>query len=233
MWTIYDESLYHFEETLFPALPSSYQELPPGQKLRKYIEDWLSQSPNREHLVALELGGPGSKLFRGFSRQFFQKTIGVCLVDMRNENSKSEDEINNHLVIAGDLLSFKNSKNVYREIKEAAYNRKVDLIISRTEGGVGRVEKPPVLLDRIIREWYALLREGGIMFIQYEQGRRIRGMDKTNNLDDMIKKWVGQLSSIQSEIEIQVDTYSNVIRLYRRIGSPDELPKVTEFLREK
>src|SRR3989338_771967 len=111
-WPVYDSSLSDFAETFTLVLPKDYGGSDPHRLgldpaiFRKYIENTLSQGQGEQKhgLTAVEFGGPGSKLFSGFSKGFFIKTAGVCLRDERDQRKKDNDVTNNHSVLEGDIM---------------------------------------------------------------------------------------------------------------------------------
>ena len=114
-WGHYDSPLEDFAVDFVACLPKKYWKQKKsreydidatrkeyGEMFRSYIEDVLKNKEKK--LFAVEFGGPGSKLFQGFSKDFFTKTIGVCLKDIRKKNQKTTDVTNNNDVIEGDIL---------------------------------------------------------------------------------------------------------------------------------
>src|SRR3989338_1356407 len=90
-WGIYDSDIDDFAKVFAGSLPlyidrpvaeNNYQSK--GEAFRSYVEGTLLESGPRE-FCSVELGGPGSRLFQGFSPKFFKRTAGVCLTDTRDE----------------------------------------------------------------------------------------------------------------------------------------------------
>ena len=113
-WYHYDSPLSHLAPTFYEVLPDEYRESFEksikekeifnvsdfSDIFKKYIENTLKKE-NNEQLVALEFGGPGSNLFKGFTKGFFDKTMGVCLDDLRVSERKKTDTKSNHFVMIG------------------------------------------------------------------------------------------------------------------------------------
>lgn len=215
-WGVYDEKLWHFGATFVSSLPEEYKAKGwDGFKL--YIEKNLSKMENIKP-TAVELGGPGSELFRGFSKGFFQKTIGVCLSDIRGPDEKLEDSELNHEVITGDILN--QTEEILNRIKILLGANKTDLIISRMVGALNLMDIKA--LDSAIRKFYSLLKDNGIMFVQYNYSSTdIKKEDK------IAEKCVQAIKEKYPQLDIQ--SGRGVIRLNKKSGAPDELPEDIHF----
>ena len=226
-WGIYDSSIRSFGATFLSSLPEEYYK----DKLNlenlesffgKYIEETLSKSKGETHdLTAIEFGGPGSNLFKGFNGKFFKKTIGVCLKDIRDEDEKDYDEKHNHFLVTGDIFDVQNTK-LSSSITETLGTEKVDLIISRMVGPLDYINPNPAILDRIIRNWYNMLNKNGLIFIQYQMSKKSTGV--------VVEKWSTRVKEMFPEIDISITT--NTIRIHKKTGAPDKLPPATELFAE-
>jgi len=223
-WNIYDKNIYSFEDTFAETLPKfDEQTAKEGYSkldclyFRDYIEKTLSKNGGKD-LTAVEFGGPGSNLFAGFSGGFFRQTLGVCLKDVRSKKKTEEDRAICHDVLQGDIMEVRNN-NLLNEIKKRLSADKIDLIISRMAGPLSIIEKNGAMLDRLIRNWYNLLDENGLMFIQFNY---VTNSLRTTQTEILIKKWVEAISYKFPEIDISLNGGS--IRLHKRKGSPEELP---------
>ncbi|MBI3305677.1 hypothetical protein HYZ82_00915 [Candidatus Nomurabacteria bacterium] len=210
-----------FGSTFFVCLPKEYKKYTKeneedDKKFKEYIEKTLLKGG-----TAVEFGGPGSKLFRGFSDNFFRKTVGVCLNDIRDTDTEKKDKINNHSVLTGNILDVQNNKLLEKVTKTLDTN-KVDLIISRMMGPLDFINKNLAILDRIIRNWYNLLNVNGLMFIQFNLHQDLR-------IQDLIEKWSTAIKAKFPEIDIQVG--NNVLRLHKKKDSPGELPPATQLFK--
>lgn len=230
-WGIYDSPLEDFRKTFGISLPENYEENLKEGRLKKYIEETLlSEKREKPNLTAVEFGGPGSKLFSGFTPNFFRQTVGVCLKDIRNENQKKDDEKNNHSVIVGDILDISDTQNnkVLNEVKEKLGVKRTDLIICRMSGPIHTINRNSAIMDRIIRNWYSLLNENGLMFIQF--GWKLQGLinPTVKTIEILIIKWVTIIKEKFPEIDIQIED-SGVLRLHKKVGAPEELPRAKEL----
>ncbi len=217
-WPTYDSSLENFESDLVFSLPKDYEPNLKEDRFKKYIEETLSKEKNR-NLTAVEFGGPGSQLFRDFTKKFFTKTVGVCLKDIRPEDIKKHDVENNHSLIIGDIMEVISNETLEEVAKKLGTNR-TDLIISRMKGPLDDINKHPAILDRIIRNWYGMLNDNGLMFIQY---------DNYMKLEPLVRKWVTAVNQRFPQIDLQPG--DGILRLHKRKGSPENLPSVAQFFK--
>jgi hypothetical protein len=203
--------------------------------LKKYIIDTLKEGDN---LAAIEFGGPGSKLFASFPDKFFEKTIGVCLKDVRFPDEKEKDNERGHEVIPGDILELMDKGDgVYKKVEESLNGRKVSLIMCRICGPLDRLQKHPAILDRLIRKWYSLLDQNGIIFVQ------ITFSIKDAVLAKKIRRWSTAISEKFPTIEIQEkqglsdmpenaeyqNEFIGALRLHKKPGAPEKLPPATQL----
>lgn len=173
-WEIKDSSLDDLGDK------NSYEEtfrkvVPPGFKnLRSYVETVLAD--RRGHAVGIDLGGPGRRVFsrrnwfRGFRRGFFERSLGLTLVDHRSEIEKLEDTMVGHDILEGNLLNPESGKIIERWLS----GRKADVIFERLAGGLayeGTPADPYLILDRV-QSWYSMLAPNGLMFLQVPEVMR-------------------------------------------------------------
>lgn len=167
-WAIPDSSLagifdrYSFQNTFEEVLPPNHR------LLKNYIEDALAD--RRGTAIGVELGGPGSKMFSGFSRGFFERTLGVVLNDRRNPKRKLNDDLSHHFVRVANLLE-DNSTGV---ITNWLNSRKADVIFERMAGALsyGGTPVDPYFVLRRVSDWYQMVSEGGLMFLQIPEKMR-------------------------------------------------------------
>jgi len=198
-----------------------------GEIFRKYIEDTLSQGREKS-LTAVEFGGPGSNLFSDFTRGFFRQTIGVCLKDIRNKNQEERDTKNNHFVVEGDILDVRSDKMLSEIIKKFGAN-KTDLIISRMIAPLHHIDMNPAILDRIIRNWYNILNENGLMFIQFTTNvRQHWNLISNTQTEILIEKWSMAIRERFPEIDVQTANMG-IMRLHKKTGAPENLPPATQL----
>lgn len=226
-WPLYDSGVSDMGRTFCSCLPEDYQNRGLGaDALRKYIEDIFSkEKKERGDLTAVEFGGPGSNLFQGFGG-LFKRTVGVCLEDIRFEIEKKFDEDNRHSVIAGDILDTKNDA-LLTQVLETLGVRKINLIICRMEGPLTYIDMKGAILDRIFRNWYRILAENGLMFIQFSPF-----WGETNMNDDLIEKWVKKAKKEIPELDVSVNMGEGTLRIHKQPGSPEEFPTATQLFKE-
>lgn len=247
-WNVYDSYIYSFGYTFADTLPEVYTkdiyEKPEvdaeeyGEPFRKYIVDTLSSVKGKH--TAIEFGGPGSALFSAFSNDLLEKTIGVCLEDIRSSSEIERDAGYGHSIVSGDILDTSNIE-LYEEINKKLSSDKTDLIISRMMGPLNDIAKNPLVLDRIIRKWYSMLNENGIIFVQFDyffkQFNR-KEKSKVSNVSAFrsevrtdVEAWASSVQKkFPNEIEIQIGEEG--IRIHKKIGAPEELPSIKELFNQ-
>lgn len=257
---IYDSTLHNIGSSFSKVLPENY--VGPinkkadasiedfGEVFKKYVEDTLSKNPNKIR-TAIEFGGPGSKLFSGFSKNFFTRTTGVCLEDLRPVYKKLDDESKGHSVVIADILET-DAKDKFDAIKENLGTDKVDLIVSRLMGplnsekkiqGAIILKRNPLVLDRVIRKWYSMLNDGGLLLAQFEyfdehdayiEKKRDAEINPppVMEIEENVKSWVNEINKrFSDQIEIQLGR--GIIRLHKKPGAPEELPRRSELFKDK
>ncbi len=106
-WNTYDSALDRMAVAFDTVLPAEFTK---GDTVaggfKTYIESMIpsKDTSKKRNLYGLEIGGPGSRFFEGFTKGFFAKTLGVCLRDIRRESRKNNDEQNSHSVIVENAL---------------------------------------------------------------------------------------------------------------------------------
>jgi hypothetical protein len=189
--------------------------LPRGESsVRRYIEGALTDK--KGVAVGIDLGGPGSSVFADFTEGFFKKSAGVTLVDHRKPRLIERDEKKHHIVIPGNIFD----PQTYNTVRERLGEDKIDLIFERLLGAEDLIPNEPYAISRIVQEWWKLLDEGGIVFMQTNK-----------EMDSLASKWVNMLEADFSKvIQAQHNPYSDIepwlgaIRLRRLRGAPNELP---------
>ena len=244
---IYDSSIQNFGSSFSKTLPKEYTEHlnskivtsvdQYGEVFKEYIEDTLSKSKNHER-TAIEFGGPGSKLFQGFKKDFFKKTAGVCLKDVRDEDAMAVDKENNHSVVSGDFINGP-TRELYAALDQKLGGKKVDLITSRIVGPLDSLVKNPAILEHIVRKWYSMLNDNGLLFAQFEffeetkpyMESKFVGESLSVDLKDVelvVMDWaMSVMEKFPKEIDIQLGR--GVIRIHKKQGAPEELPTAKEL----
>lgn len=218
-WDIRDSSL----EGMFDK--SSYQRtfeevVPPNQPLlRRYIETTLSD--RRGSAIGIELGGPGSKLFSGFSKGVFERTLGVTLNDRRNPKRTLQDDLSHHFVREANLLEDESTT----VIKKWLNGRKADVIIERMAGALsyGGTPVDPHFVLRRVSEWYQMLSVGGLMFLQIPK--------KMRPIMPMVMERLSQVPELEVRYDPRArerpserDHVHHAISIHRLAGAPDVIP---------
>ena len=220
-WIIEDEELeamaMSFAASFASTLPPQYDYASNPFCFSEYIENTLEHEP-REKLAAIEFGGPGSRLFAGFTPGFFSHTIGVCLKDNREASWKKWDAPRNHTVLEADMFE----RKTYQMIQKVIAEQPVGLIISRMEGAIGWLPDDPAILANLISRWYGLLRENGLLFVQYNSSTHMKAYDYGKRTA-MVNRWIRFLQENYSDtIEVEGETSS--FRIHKKKGAPEDLP---------
>jgi len=237
-WPMYDEGLASFAKEFMSVTPCSEKaeyehdgvKIFNQEQVARLFVDYIRttlKSDSNHHLTALEIGGPGLKLFGEFPPHFFEKTFGVCLADTENPIDKEKNDTG-HEIITGDIFS----NDTYKKIKNAVGRNGLDFIISRMAGGLDETTHNPIIWAKIAKKWYELLADGGLMFVQYRFATGDKWISNTEVAKDvrekMMKEWVRFIQDNYGEaIEIQLG--ENQLRLLKKKGAPDKLPVLEYF----
>lgn len=215
----YTKPYQNFEPSFFKSFEDSLPAKDRAGGLKEYIEKCLKAK--KGEAVGIEFGGPGIKLFEGFTPGFFKKTIGVTLVDYRDTYAPEEPAEKEHKVIQSNILS----EDLYeKKLTSELKGSKVDLIIERMAGGLEMIPAEPYLTSNILQRWYAMLSENGLMLVQ-----------TPTVFDELVEKWVTMLKEkYRGVLEVQYAPSTSgdnripgcVLRIRKLKGAPDRL----EFL---
>lgn len=191
--------------------------LPEGTNLKGYVERVLGSRKGKA--IGIEFGGLGSRLFNGFSKGFFERSLGVALFDSRSSLQQVDDAESKHRVITGDLVVDKTSKSVDRWLR----GEKTDLIVERMVGGLDEVPHDPYLLRQQANLYYRLLSDGGLMFVQIPKFAT-----------RLVPLWVESArressGTIDASYGIYTNQYASttVLRMHKLPGAPLELPVIS------
>lgn len=232
-WQSYDSPLLDQEN----RIPIAYDEffrvtLPAGVNLKEYLFDVFSDKARS--VIGIEFGGPGSRLFSGFPKGFFERTLGVTLFDHRDKSEKDFDVSRNHALLATDQKTYAQScefpipqqpltgdltnSNTQEEVKTWLNGRKADLIIERIMGPLLYVPKDPYYIAKYISEWYKLLSNNGVMFIEIPPF-----------MEGLLWPWITYVKNVAGDsLEIQgVDgnyDFNARLRLKKNENAPEEIP---------
>lgn len=210
-WSTYDsplrDSRNSYEAWFREVLPESQP------NMQQYIEETLGC--DKQH-TGLELGGPGTELFRGFSPGFFAASAGICLVDVRGRNvleqsaqQKIKDEIN-HRVVEGNIIHPKTQDEALEQLGGS-----VDLVILRMYGGIGGIPDDPFFVGKMAARTYQQLAVNGLIFSEVPRGAR-----------PYIKDWVTRVKGEYPELDAQHRSLRgrDVVRIHKTPGAPAKLP---------
>ncbi len=136
----------------------SFEGIPPDYKsLKEYLDESLP-----EHPVGIDIGGTGSKLFRGFDKPF-ALSLGLTLVDRRDPATQQLDASRGHGVIEGDIQS-----NAVKEaVKRSLDGRQADVMFLRMGAGADYLEQNPYAMADHFNDYYQFLSaQNGKMFVE-------------------------------------------------------------------
>ncbi len=201
------------------SLRNSFKGILGGEKsLKKYIEDKLESKKGKA--VGVEFGGNAVDVFKGFSKDFFIKSVGICLEERAEtiDNLAILDRFNSsnstHYVLTGDIFE----KNVY-ETLDSINIKSADLILERMAAGFVTIPQLPIANIRIVQKWYEMLNEGGLMLIQVP-----------GNFEQLLDRWVKFVESEYSNtLSVAYDNDgcgfdAKVLRVHKLAGAPEKFP---------
>jgi hypothetical protein len=157
-WDIYDSGLVTGEH----PLEHDFAQLYPNRykNIREYLEQRFVNKKGK--VTGLEIGGLGSRIFSDFKNNFLARSVGLTLTDSRDERQRKEDSRRNHNVLKGDAFL----PETYKVLAEKYLPNGADIIFERMENGLlGMTENPTVFFE-LVKQWYKILSENGVMFVQ-------------------------------------------------------------------
>ena len=99
-------------------------------------------------------------------------------------------------------------------------------------GPLHDINKDVSILEKIFRNWYEMLNANGLIFIQFNY---VNIDSNTDNYDlevqKNIKLWVEKIKEMYPDIDIQLG--NGVLRIHKKPGSPDKLPKAIDLFKEE
>lgn len=191
--------------------------LPRRVRLREYIEQRLA--PWAGHALGIEFGGCGSRLFRGFSEGFFERSIGVSLEDPRcSDLVRAEDADRGHQVLLADIMH----DETYAQLASVMASARAHLIVERLARGMECIPEEPHTAMNVFQRWYGMLAPGGLIFAHVPA-----------YMSRMLMPWAELVRArCDGSIELQVATgtcdhradLSSVMLLSKNVQAPDRLP---------
>lgn len=228
-WIVYDSPLLSsqaadnditrfsdFDSAFYDVLPPEYSKN--DMNIQDYIETELGDKKGQA--IGVEFGGPGRKLFSGFTPGFFSDTAGIILNDLVPPSDSNSDSNKHHQVIEGNMFS----RSTLKKIENWLNGRQIDVIFERIEGG--RENTPDIIyIDRLFKWWYEHLSEGGVIFAQLPYDYATFGAKQDN-----LNKWVNMINDQYQQV-LNVDLDRNYfdqykIRLNKYKGAPKDLPTI-------
>ncbi len=206
----------------FRSFQGTFKDLIPEEQkdLRSYIEHTLAK--RKGTAVGVEFGGPGATLFEDFTPGFFAKTFGVTLHEHRRPQEIMDLET--HTVLEGDIRV----PATYRLLQEKLGGAKADLIIERLLGGWDFIQNDPKLFGAVLRKWYSLLNEGGLLIAEgpppFETAHK-----EEQDFFPLLQRFADMLhdahkDSLTVRVARSPEFRSPVFSLERKKGAPNELP---------
>src|SRR3989344_5840980 len=186
--------------------------------LRHHTEHELAN--RKGDAIGIEFGGPGGKMFRGFSKSFFKKTIGVTLSDPlgTNEDEQRLREESRHQVVRADITH----PETYALLCDQLNAEKADVIFERLAGGFTENPRDAALAIKLLSRWYDFLREDGLMLVQVPVAH-----------NSMVAGWVRRVQSAYEDTltvryvqgtENGWPGKESILYLRKRSGAPEKLP---------
>lgn len=160
-WAIYDKPIGSFSST--------YRVFLKERGLKSYVESELQDRQGQA--LGIELGGLGSKLFRGFSDGFFKRTLGVVLLDTRKGMEKEADEVRGHDVIEANVFEQTGFSDIESWLAKYG-NGKADFADERMEGAISDFNVSNYFWLFQFRKCFRLLNDGGVLFAQWHSKNR-------------------------------------------------------------
>lgn len=225
-WVVYDSPLLEGRDISYGdffngILPEKFADI------KEYLESLYKK--RKGAVVGVEMGGPGSKLFSGFSPGFLRKSFGVTLFDRRSEEQRKIDAKHGHEVIAVDMFSTKGHRAINKKLEGA----KVDFIVEKMHAGFTGFPEDPKYLLAVLNRWYRLLNEGGVMMVESPT------FDDESKLKEVVA-WLGKTAAQQNKkIDLSYKIFPVTagkrikLRIQKLEGAPETLIEEKKGEREK
>lgn len=161
------DTLYDFYDSDAESFDTFFSEvLAPYATIQDYAEAYYGVK--RGEALAAEFGGPARALFRELNKDnFYQKTVGFVLNDLRTDSEKVEDESHSHEVVEADVFLKKGADGLsWHAVEEwTKRNGKPDIGIERMVQGVDLIRRADFFVA-IVKRWISQLSEGGTLLVE-------------------------------------------------------------------
>ena len=217
-WRFYDSPIEDYDINFKGVLPKGIE------NLDEYVKE--TYPDKKEHLIGIEIGGPGKRLFAKLAPDYFSKTVGFTLHDKFQDKANRSDS-EKHQVVEADVFSRRKEGETipgYQDIEKwIRDNGKADVIIEKMVAPIDAPYSDHLLL--IIKRWYKLLNNGGTFFMELPSN-----YDYTDEIEVFLKQY-------QDIFDFQVDkkNFGNLakgeidglyIRLRKLENAPDSIDEL-------
>jgi hypothetical protein len=201
-----DQYTLMHEHNIYPYAFDFQAFAPPGQTLKEYIQTTVP-----EGAVGVDIGGPGSTLFRGFDRGTFSKTVGMTLVDLRDEETKAADAARGHDILPGPF------QENWEALDSELEGEKAHVIFSRLGGGgLSLPQDPYQIHEQLDNAYQRLSSEGGRLITTVPRIMRALAEPWAEKVTDGYQGQIG--------VSIVPTISSMAIQIEKREDAPEHLP---------
>ena len=107
---------------------------------------------------------------------------------------------------------------MYRELLGKLNGKKVDLIVSRMEGGLLSIGDNLLLWATAVKRWYSMLNKNGLMFVQFDTADSRYPVKNA----PLIKTWIQFIRREYPQLKIEGNERS--FKIHKMPEAPEELP---------
>lgn len=158
---------YDFYDSNAESFDTFFSEvLAPYATIQDYAESYYGDKQGEA--LAVEFGGPARKLFGELNKEnFYRRTAGFVLNDLRTDSEKSDDETRHHDVVEADVFFKQGADGLsWHAVEEwTSRNGKPHLAIQRMVQGVDLIRRAD-LFAAIVKRWLSELADGGTLFAE-------------------------------------------------------------------
>jgi len=231
-WEILNSSLYgpngiseDFLDTL--NLSNYVSKGNAGFAMSSYLKNNFKEKS--DGIIFVEMGGPGERLARDIDEVCkIKKSFGMSLpIGIKLATDKNKLNINNlpeyHEIISGDMFLY----DKFNELKNKLNGEKVDLLIERMKGGNDLLDGAvchPNWYYKHLDNWYKLLNDNGVMFIEVPPLLRTN-FPYLNEWFDKMKKTNG--------IGFGTNHNNGFFRIHKLPNAPEKLPSPYSLIKKQ